>query len=310
MLFSMRNLITRLKIQNCLGVLFIVCAYSSSRAEYFADTENLSCGHLEKYGKIDLSRKYSSLKDNFKRDVDNEKYLDRYKTQVDCVIPITQAQRLKNAIFLDVRSSIKFNKSHIPDSINLKLHLIDSRGFLKDKSIVLVGEQFNYFDLIQQCNILDKDGFNEVYVLKNGFSAWELSNSKQGEYLSFIAVKEFESLKRKSNWLVFDFSENTLKAEGQYYNFNLSEKDERLRVQLNSILAKFNEAKKQMPNVLLVDLDGSKLLKIAGFLSSQYRRNVFAFHGGLKEYEKEVGKINEIVKGKEIASSRRKVKCR
>ncbi|KAE9541518.1 rhodanese-like domain-containing protein [Ursidibacter maritimus] len=98
------------------------------------------------------------------------------------VVDNAQATQLINnedAVVLDVRSDDEFRAGHIIDSLHLipseikgnKTQSIDKH---KEKSIIVVDN--NGLSAQGLANTLAKQGFNKVYVLKEGIAGWRAAN--------------------------------------------------------------------------------------------------------------------------------------
>ena len=81
----------------------------------------------------------------------------------------------ENALVLDVRDDAEYALLHIPDSRHIPLAVLESRlnelNKFKDKPIILnclTGKRS-----AKACELLQKNGFNKVFVLKGGIGAWE-----------------------------------------------------------------------------------------------------------------------------------------
>ena len=132
-----------------------------------------------------------------------------------CVIAIADAQRARkqaNATLIDVRLSAHFQSYHIPGSLNIPLHAIKTKAFLKHRPLVLVNEGRTSLALEQTCQELRQQGFVQVAVLDGGLKAW---HDAQGELvgdlfaqrpLHYVTPAELFSERTHAAWLVLDFS--------------------------------------------------------------------------------------------------------
>ena len=77
----------------------------------------------------------------------------------------------KGITLIDIRSPQDFKRLRIPASINIPLHFIKSKTFLKSTPVVLVHEGFGYSRLISECRRLKALGF-EISILDGGLPAW------------------------------------------------------------------------------------------------------------------------------------------
>lgn len=85
----------------------------------------------------------------------------------------------KDAVVMDLRSIDEFNKGHIVNSINvlpseIKNHNLGKIEQHKDKPVILVC--LNGMTSASSAEILAKQGFAEVYSLKEGVSGWSAEN--------------------------------------------------------------------------------------------------------------------------------------
>jgi rhodanese-related sulfurtransferase len=78
---------------------------------------------------------------------------------------------------VDVRSREDFKRLHIPGSLNIPLHAIKTKGFLKSVAVVLIHEGFQYSLLATECRQLTDKGF-KVHILDGGLPAWKRSGNK------------------------------------------------------------------------------------------------------------------------------------
>ncbi len=83
------------------------------------------------------------------------------------------------AIFVDVRREGYFKKIHIPESINVPLHFIKTKGYLRNMYVILVDWGYSDSRLLHQAELLNKKGI-ETVVLAGGLAAW----SQRGGNLS------------------------------------------------------------------------------------------------------------------------------
>lgn len=88
---------------------------------------------------------------------------------------IHQIEKDDNAVILDVRTDLEVEEGFIPDAQNIDLHL--GQGFL-DK-INELDKAKNYYVYcragsrsVQACLLMEQLGFENLYNLTEGFSAW------------------------------------------------------------------------------------------------------------------------------------------
>lgn len=85
----------------------------------------------------------------------------------------------EDAVVIDLRSNDRFRKGHLPNAINIlpidiKNNSIHSIEKYKTRPIIIVDE--NGTTSHASAEILTKNGFEKVLVLKEGVSGWAASN--------------------------------------------------------------------------------------------------------------------------------------
>ena len=76
---------------------------------------------------------------------------------------------------IDIRKNQEFNKVHIPGSINIPLHFIKSKRYLKKKTIIIIDKGFFYRQIIEECKKLKSQNF-DVRILNGGLNTWLVKN--------------------------------------------------------------------------------------------------------------------------------------
>lgn len=77
----------------------------------------------------------------------------------------------QSVTLIDISSRQDFERLRIPGSMNIPLHFIKTKPFLKSESIVLVHAGFGYSRLIAECRRLNALGF-QISILDGGLPAW------------------------------------------------------------------------------------------------------------------------------------------
>jgi rhodanese-related sulfurtransferase len=83
-------------------------------------------------------------------------------------------------IFVDVRAEEAFQKIRIPDSINVPLHFVKTKGYLHNMSVILVNQGHTHSRLLFQAELLNKKGI-ETVVLAGGVAGWSQQKGKLGK---------------------------------------------------------------------------------------------------------------------------------
>jgi rhodanese-related sulfurtransferase len=80
--------------------------------------------------------------------------------------------REKKIDLVDVRPSADFEQYRIPGSLNIPLHAVKTKSFLKARPIVLLNEGYLVSALAQACEELNAAGFRAA-ILDGGLYAWQ-----------------------------------------------------------------------------------------------------------------------------------------
>lgn len=78
----------------------------------------------------------------------------------------------KKMMLVDVRPAADFRKYHIPGSLNIALHAVRTKAFLKSKPVVLVNEGYVVGPLARTCRTINARGFKAA-ILDGGLCAWK-----------------------------------------------------------------------------------------------------------------------------------------
>jgi rhodanese-related sulfurtransferase len=97
------------------------------------------------------------------------------------LISVKEAIEIKKenprTLLVDVRGEESFKKIHIPDSINVPLHFIKTKDYLRNMHVILVNRGYGQNRLLHQAELLNKKGF-EIVVLSGGLAAWSQQGGK------------------------------------------------------------------------------------------------------------------------------------
>lgn len=84
-----------------------------------------------------------------------------------------RAKREPGLVLVDVRSPADHARLRIPGSVGIPLAFLKSKSFLKDRSVILIGDGFRNAALQAECEGLRKSGI-EAAILGGGLAAWGL----------------------------------------------------------------------------------------------------------------------------------------
>jgi len=109
------------------------------------------------------------------------------------LISVKEAVEAKKAdfrtILVDVRGEEDFKKIHIPGSINMALHFVKTKSYLKNMHVILVNRGYGQAHLLRQAELLNKKRI-KAEVLAGGLAAW----AQQGRNLTVDDAADHSTL--------------------------------------------------------------------------------------------------------------------
>lgn len=202
---------------------------------------------------------------------------------------VQKLNRGKIVLLVDVRSAEYFEKLRIPGSINLPLHAVKTKSYLKQSPIVLIDEGFSYNRLSGVCKTLNQEGFN-AKVLYGGLLAWDdFGGRLEGDMHLLrehhrITFEEFFSEKDYGNQLVVyvgkEASDDSDLPAG--IHLSMGSDPQKWAAQLKPHLR--NAATYPYASVVLIstdDLDRDRILTLA---ANANVRHWFLLEGGITGY--------------------------
>lgn len=222
----------------------------------------------------------------------------------------TLMQKLKDGqriALVDVRTREAFEKFRIPGAINIPLHFIKTKSFLKLNPLVILNEGCQYIELEQETKNLRKAGFI-ASILAGGLSAWKEKGGKiegdpfaQAE-LNKITPRIFYQEKDFNNWVIIDVS--TAKTPNRALTraihvplaFSKDSKDlkkggppgKMLRRAVNWAVRARNLS---FYSVLILNDSGEVHKELKEVVRHSGIENVFYLAGGLKEYQAHLNRL-------------------
>lgn len=224
-----------------------------------------------------------------------------------CLVSLSATDKLlagRDFSLVDVRSSAEYDQYHIPGSINIPLHLVKTKDFLKQQSVELVNDGRTTTELEKTCNELKKSGFDRVTVLDGGLFAWYVSKrSLQGDPVAESKLNlmtadelfaEYEG-RALSGWAVIDastpgkYKDMRRWLPAQVYAIPLKSKGDSIA----KISAYILQQRKRNPRVklLLIADDNAAYERIdAQLRKSGVASSVLHLDAGFKGYREHVNK--------------------
>lgn len=201
-------------------------------------------------------------------------------------------------VLVDIRSPEEFDRLRIPGSINVALHALKTKSFLKAQPFVLVNDGFQWRDLEDECHRLRQYGF-QPSILFGGLVAWHnRGGALEGDQLALDEMRMVSPAnlyieKDSSHWLIVDASQS--ETDDSWRLFPLA-----LRVPLKReiLLAGFGES---ISNVIPPKKAGHRTVLIytqtgEGYTSLQRMNrksdaNIFFLKGGLQSYARYINQL-------------------
>ncbi len=215
------------------------------------------------------------------------------KRSAACFITVDTLRQAKHALLVDVRDSAAFAQFRIPGSLNVPLHNVKTKSFLKTSALVLLDEGQSPSELQAACLELKKAGFGEVSVLTGGLKAWRDQGGAlagvvlQQDQLNLISAAHVFREGAYDDWLILAIGAvkqselrkllphaETLRSAGAR---------EGLKARIAAVAAKRKIPTSRL-NVVIVDEAGSGHEKISLLVERQHLKNVFFLEQGLQGY--------------------------
>ena len=197
----------------------------------------------------------------------------------------------KKLKIIDVRDPEAFALYRIPGSLNISLHAVKTKSFLKHHPIGLVDEGHSSGKLESVCTDLKKQGFQKLIVVDGGLSAWRehhgpiAGDALAQQTLNRLAADALFGARRYADWLVVDISGKPHPKARKWLPPNAVVL--KPPVSATQIKRRIQQARKKNPHmrVLIADESGSGYTKIEKGLRQAGITRVFYLESGLASYD-------------------------
>ena len=204
-------------------------------------------------------------------------------------------QQDKHLQLIDVRSSADFAGCRIRSSLNMPLFTIKTKQFLRDRSIVLVNEGYNYQILEQAVEELKENGFKQPKILAGGLVNWRDTGGKlEGDFFAGAALNEIPSDKffrdaAYTDWYIFYLTAGQEQGKQMDFSPRVTVLSKDNVVKSVSLLQAYLEEQRldSIFPYLLIIMDGSKeeLRKLKRAVRNAGLSNVYYLVDGLQGYQ-------------------------
>jgi rhodanese-related sulfurtransferase len=219
--------------------------------------------------------------------------MNKYRTEfaVSPAAILKKVREKENIILIDVRNRDAFEKFWIPGSINMPLHSIKTKIFLRSKPSILVNEGFVYSELQRECERLLKDGFS-LSILWGGLNSWRQSGGiLEGDKfaqktLNKISAQDFFLEKEYEDLMVFYVSNiDKEKARSHIPHALFKAFEPNPDAFVSDVKKSIRKNRSRFsPPVLIVNDKGEGYDKVEKILQKAGIKNVFFLKDGLTGY--------------------------
>jgi len=204
---------------------------------------------------------------------------------------ITKYKKGVKPLFIDVRSVRDFDALHINGAMNIPLHFIKTKTYLKSSPLVLVDRGLAAHRLLPVCRELRKLGF-DGRILEGGMNAWSSHGGRmtgepvrQMDYCR-ISPADFYKEKNYSNRIVCDVSAIRSEASKQLMPYASHFPLTGNAGSQSELIAKFKSAHGRNAAIIVVNSNGERYRKVKRLLGHAGLKNVFYLDGGIDAYGK------------------------
>ena len=130
---------------------------------------------------------------------------DRYRSAVEAA----ELAGHPTTALVDVRRPARFEELRVPGSMNIPGFQIKTKGFLRGKRLLLLGDGHSYRALDRLADDLQTEGFDQVSIVEGGLNAWRLEvgaleGAANPNRAAMISPSEYLQEQRYGHWkLVF-----------------------------------------------------------------------------------------------------------
>ena len=247
---------------------------------------------------------------------ENSKYLLVTKKALEWI------ENESSMVFVDIRGKNKYDKVHIPDSIQVDPRFLAEKKFLKNKKVVIIYGGIN----IGQAVAIGKEailkGFSSIHVLWGGLAAWKEAGKRvigtgpiESEIYGISPLELHNALQERTPLYVIDtrssaeFDKCSIDGSINVQIFctcgNLSQA---FRDHLSKQIARVRKTHEYFPIVLL-DRSGECKSAIHDLRRDKGLKQVFYLRGGMNAYQDFRKNMKRILVGKRQLGRTRAKQC-
>jgi rhodanese-related sulfurtransferase len=205
---------------------------------------------------------------------------------------IVMNQKGAKPLFIDVRNARAFNALHIAGAMNIPLHFVKTKTYLKSSTLVLVDQGLSFHRLSPACRELRKMGFN-VRILDGGMNAWSSHGGpmtgepvRQMDYCR-ISPADFFQEKNYQTRIICDVSSIRSDASRQLMPYALHLPLTGDPKSQSEMVEKFKSSHARgRATIIVVNTDGDGYRDVKHLFERAGFKNVFYLDGGIDAYGK------------------------
>jgi len=214
----------------------------------------------------------------------------------------------RSAFLIDIRDNQAFQRYHIPGSLNIPVHTLKTKTFLKSKHLILLNEGHSTLETL--CIALQQAGFRQISILQGGLNQWlKQIGPLPGNLIAQhnnnqITPAQFFKERDYPHWLVVNMASPNQRLSPAV--LNLSPSDDNFVKQLTQAIAKRTETTGTAPYILIISTQGEAYPKVQAQLRNTDLFNVFYLQGGIQSYQhfiQQQAVMNTYIPGVQTATS-------
>lgn len=209
-------------------------------------------------------------------------------------LSVEQLASLHEPILIDLRSPQDYLRGRIPGSINLQPRMLKRSKAFMASNIVLVAEGYRHSELLDTAEQLTAAGFEKVFVLVGGLSAWIASGNKlEGEASTgarAISVEKLLDNQYPVEWVIIDIASGEPVPDSPSViqvkpNAAFGSK---IDSSLALLAARLGRSSGASVGILLIDKDGGQHARVFDQLPVSVQPFAYYLEGGVAAYHKAV----------------------